>query len=582
MQIQRKLILYILCLVIASVVHSNGQTTAFSYQGSLKDGANPANGAYQMQFKLFDSVSGGTQVGPTLSDVAIAATNGVFSTELDFGSNALSGANRWLEIAVRRNSGESYVTLSPREQIASAPYSVRTLSAATADVAVNAQNLGGIPANQFVQTGDPRMSNQRDPLPGSNAYIQNTQLQQLGSVSFNIAGNGNIGGSLGVGTLNANGAVSVAGINPPAVAPTGQGRFYFDTSTNRFRISENGGAFVDLVGSSGVNGSGFANTLPLWSAGTTLGNSAIAQFGTNIGIGTAVPAHRFAVGPTGPAWTGHAWLGSVELPNTGAIGWRPNANNQSFGIGQTTWGLSFFRTQAPLGSGFPGPEPTYAMNIDNSGNVGIGTTAPSASLDVSGTVRAFSSSTVNIGVETTGTNSGALFSMTAPGRSWLMGTANTVGNAFQLLDGFFDPRITVQPNGGTMTFRSPNGFAMFAEGGAGQAMPYFGFPKAMLEIMPNGFAQATIVRCFNGVTNQATGNCGFSLFQPGGLAVVNVTFPFPVTSRFFVLTLQNADPATHHLAMAGFDATDPTGRTAQIIIENESNALGMSFFLIVY
>ena len=127
-------------LVLTRVTAVSAQSTAFTYQGKLTDNGVPASGSYQMQFKLFDALSGGAQVGSTIADLPIAATDGIFGATLDFGSNALSGANRWLEIAVRHNSGESYTTLSPREQIASSPYSVRTLSAAMAD---DSQRLGG-------------------------------------------------------------------------------------------------------------------------------------------------------------------------------------------------------------------------------------------------------------------------------------------------------------------------------------------------------------------------------------------------------------------------------------------------------
>ena len=126
-----------LCLAATLVAFAFGticaQTTAFNYQGSLKDGGTAANGSFQMQFKLFDSVGGAGQIGSTITDIPVTVTAGIFSVKLDFGSNALSGAGRWLEIAVRHNSGESYTTLSPREQVASSPYSVRTLSAASAD-----------------------------------------------------------------------------------------------------------------------------------------------------------------------------------------------------------------------------------------------------------------------------------------------------------------------------------------------------------------------------------------------------------------------------------------------------------------
>jgi len=44
------------------------QTPIFTYQGKLTDGAAPANGTYQMQFSLFDALSGGTQHGATITN----------------------------------------------------------------------------------------------------------------------------------------------------------------------------------------------------------------------------------------------------------------------------------------------------------------------------------------------------------------------------------------------------------------------------------------------------------------------------------------------------------------------------------
>jgi hypothetical protein len=41
----------------------------------------PANGSYDVQFKLYDALTGGTQVGATVTNATIAATNGVFTTQ---------------------------------------------------------------------------------------------------------------------------------------------------------------------------------------------------------------------------------------------------------------------------------------------------------------------------------------------------------------------------------------------------------------------------------------------------------------------------------------------------------------------
>lgn len=179
---------------IFTTVSANAQTSSFVYQGKLQDGGTPANGTYQFQFKLYDVESGGSQIGLTLSDVAATVTNGIFSVQLNFGSGAFNSQNfRYLEIGVRLNgSGQAYTTLTPRQQITSTPYAIRALSAQYADTAETANdsaNLGGIPASQYVVTTDSRMSDERNPLPGSANYIQNASSQQSNS-NFNISGEG--------------------------------------------------------------------------------------------------------------------------------------------------------------------------------------------------------------------------------------------------------------------------------------------------------------------------------------------------------------------------------------------------------
>src|SRR5229473_952533 len=77
------------------------QSSGFTYQGRLTDGGTPANGNYDLQFALFDSLSGGTQVGSTQTLNTVAVSNGVFTVSLDFGANSFPGANRFLEISAR-------------------------------------------------------------------------------------------------------------------------------------------------------------------------------------------------------------------------------------------------------------------------------------------------------------------------------------------------------------------------------------------------------------------------------------------------------------------------------------------------
>ena len=74
--------------------------TVFTYQGVLTDNGRPANGVFDLQFKLYDAASGGQQLGSTvtLDDQTIA--NGIFLAQLDFGA-AFTGDPRFLEISAR-------------------------------------------------------------------------------------------------------------------------------------------------------------------------------------------------------------------------------------------------------------------------------------------------------------------------------------------------------------------------------------------------------------------------------------------------------------------------------------------------
>lgn len=124
------------CLVVGLFLSTvAAQTSSFTYQGKLTDGAVPATGIYEMQFSLWDAVNGGTQHGSTITNSTVGVSNGIFTVDLDFALGPFStGADRWLEIAVRKSADPpGFTTLSPRQPITSAPYSIRTRSASASD-----------------------------------------------------------------------------------------------------------------------------------------------------------------------------------------------------------------------------------------------------------------------------------------------------------------------------------------------------------------------------------------------------------------------------------------------------------------
>lgn len=107
------------------------QTTEFVYNGSL--GSNTSQD-HDMEFRLFDAATGGTQVGGTIVVTEVAVTKGKFRVILDFGPGAFADPDRFLEAVVRpAGSLDPYTPLGPREKIYSVPSAVSSVGALSAD-----------------------------------------------------------------------------------------------------------------------------------------------------------------------------------------------------------------------------------------------------------------------------------------------------------------------------------------------------------------------------------------------------------------------------------------------------------------
>lgn len=103
--------------------------TGFTYQGKLEDSGLPADDIYDFEFKLFNAVSAGSQIGSTLSLTDVPVTNGLFTVQLDFG-NVFDGNPLFLEINVRNGKTTgAYTTLTPRQSLTASPYANYALKA---------------------------------------------------------------------------------------------------------------------------------------------------------------------------------------------------------------------------------------------------------------------------------------------------------------------------------------------------------------------------------------------------------------------------------------------------------------------
>ncbi|MBZ0223583.1 MAG: hypothetical protein IT467_06395 [Dokdonella sp.] len=111
-----------LCLLTCSAIASAApQIPDFVYQGRLEQSGVPANGNFDLSFRLYDAASGGNQLGATINQADYPVTDGLFSVSLAF-PGAFSGEQLYLEVSVEGTP------MLPRQAVATAPVSQFTLS----------------------------------------------------------------------------------------------------------------------------------------------------------------------------------------------------------------------------------------------------------------------------------------------------------------------------------------------------------------------------------------------------------------------------------------------------------------------
>jgi hypothetical protein len=293
--------------------------TGFAYQGKLMDGGSPANGAYDLQFALYNALSGGTQVGSTITDTNVAVTAGLFTVQLDFG-NVFDGTALYLEIGVRLGgSSGAFTTLAPRQPLSATPYSQYSIQATNANLLNNQNaayyqnasniNSGTLGVNYYDSYANLSaagyLGNAVNNLALNNGVLQNTLnadlLDGLHASSFALAGhnhwgetwtgsgtgltlNGGDTGLSGSGTTYGVYGAGTTGVQGVSTAALGSGVLGTNNTDNGYGLTGIGNTGVDGSGDTvGVDGTG--NTYGVRGSGGTYG---VYGTGTNASSGIGV------------------------------------------------------------------------------------------------------------------------------------------------------------------------------------------------------------------------------------------------------------------------------------------------------
>lgn len=375
-------------------VHAQGVTQPFTYQGYLRQGGAPLNNPSQaMRFRIYGALTGGTALWDS-GALTVNVSNGLFTVQLNPPVSVWTGADRFLEIQV------GATTLSPRVRIGSTPY-------ANTATLLNMFQTGTTNPDRMVITHSPALPNTglmyRDTDDSFHFLAGGTTVLRVGlagPIALQIpagAGAGRVltsdaSGNASWADLPASASVwAVSGAN---IHNTNTGNVGIGTTNPTAKLDVRGGMLVDS--SSGSLRIGFPASANQWLFNTIGGGTnlqlwenaagAVRMFfaaGGNIGIGTTAPAARLDI--LGGNWDTASTEGDLRI-GSATHRLKIGIATGGGGAGHATIAAQGGVNALSLGAGTT-LDTQRTLTILGTGNVGIGTTAPAAKLDVNGTAR---------------------------------------------------------------------------------------------------------------------------------------------------------------------------------------------------
>lgn len=336
--------------------------TAFTYQGWLMKGSQPADGLHYFEFELFDGPDpSSNKLEDTIVLDNVDIIDGHFVVELDFGSDVFKGNARWLKISVREvppggSPADPNIMLSPWQELTPTPY------------AIYAETAGG--DNDWMVSVNDMYS-----IPSGNVGIGTTNP----AVKLDVNGDGYFrGGNLFV-------ASPIATARTYEIRSAARQEIY-----NRNDFVHFSGSNVAFVLNSDEFGGGGNNEFFIYDGNTSNIKFILEGTSGNVGIGTASPEDKLDV------------RGGIHFRNSDTIlagELRTMVSDEPDDYDEELV-ICLGASADDRSSIFIGPNPAGALApkgrvqinakklIIYHANVGIGTENPAYKLDVEGDVQA--------------------------------------------------------------------------------------------------------------------------------------------------------------------------------------------------
>ena len=327
----------VLTLILLAVFNTQlttafAQGTAFTYQGRLNSSGAVANGSYDLQFTLYTTNVTGTALAGPVTNTAVAVTNGLFTTLVDFG-NVFTGASNWLAIAVSTNAANAFSTLAPRQQLTPVPYAI---TAANISGTVASASLSGTYGSAVALTNAGNSIS--GSFTGNGAAVTNVNaaaLNGLNATNFWQLGGNNVAAGKFLGSTNNqpveiwanNGRVlrlepgpNAGGITPNVIGGA-SGNF---VASGYYSATIGGGGYVGYytnsvisfygtVSGGGANTAGFASTVGGGLQNSSLGSYSVISGGDNNSISTLSPYSVIGGGENNVVYTDTNGYGAMVI-----------------------------------------------------------------------------------------------------------------------------------------------------------------------------------------------------------------------------------------------------------------------------